>query len=203
MKKPERMEEQNTRFPESPVGRALETRLEESVFRRRSLKRQTAGILLFFVIILLLTRVLFGLARVEGCSMYPEYHEGDLIIYSRVTGDIERNDVVLVEMPDGRTLIKRVIGMPGEEVYIDSQTGTVFIDGVELEEEYGPTEPEGYLSYPAALGEGEYFVLGDNRGDSMDSRYYGPVKEEWIRGKVWMIFRMSGRDVSASGVIWD
>lgn len=193
MKKPERMEEQDTRFQESPVGRAVSDRLEESVFRRRSLKRQTAGILLFLAIILLLTRVLFGLAKVEGCSMYPQYHEGDLVVFSRVSGSPERGDVILVKVPDGQTLIKRVIGLPGEEVYIDGRTGTVLINGKELEEEYGPTEPEGYLAYPVVLGEGEYFVLGDNRGNSMDSRYYGPIGKSQIKGEVWVTLRMDGR----------
>lgn len=168
---------------------------EEAVFRKKSLKRQITGSVLFLAVVFLFTRILFGLAKVDGCSMYPEYHDDDLIVYARLFDSPERNDVILVEMQDGRTLIKRVIGLPGEKVYIDGRTGAVFIDGIDLEEEYGATDPEEYISYPVALGKDEYFVLGDNRGNSLDSRYYGSVEDEQIRGKVLMTFRVDGKEV--------
>lgn len=194
-KKPRKKESQSEIYGESPVERALIERREETAFYRRSLKREGVVLLLFLVGMLLLNRVLFGLARVDGSSMYPEYHDRDLVLYLRMSGEPKRNDVVLVDMEDGRTLIKRVIGLPGEEVYIDDSTRTVFIDGRELEEEYGPTDPERVLSYPVKLGEGEYFVLGDNRNASMDSRYCGAVTRGQIRGKALITLRVTAKNI--------
>lgn len=178
---------------ESVVLSAIRERMEEEQEEKRSWRRWLVGTGSLAAAVLLLFRVFFGLAVVEGSSMYPQYHEGDLVLFQRMFVSPARGDVVLVEAPDGRTLIKRVAGLPGEEVYIDGQTGTVYIDGEELSEEYGPTEPEEYLSYPVRLGEGEYFVLGDNRGNSMDSRYYGPIGESQIRGEVRITLRMDER----------
>lgn len=195
MKNPKSREEWEVRMSESLVGKAVGERLEETVYRKKSLKRQVVGIVLILAVAVLFTRVLFGLALVEGSSMYPEYHDGDLVVYSRIAGNPERDDVILVKVDDSRILIKRVIGLPGEEVYIDGGTGSVFINGNKLEEEYGATDPEEYLSYPVTLGEDEYFVLGDNRGNSLDSRYYGPVMDDRIRGEVLMTFRMGAQEV--------
>lgn len=188
---PESREEQETaHLSDNLVGKALEAKMEETVFRRKSLKRQIIVTVFLMAVILLLFRVIFGLAKVEGSSMYPEYHDGDIVVYLRLTDSPERNDVVLVKMNDGRILIKRVIGLPGEEVYIDGRTGSVFIDGMELQEDYSATDPGEVLRYPLTLEEDEYFLLGDNRDNSMDSRSYGPVTADQIRGKVLMTFRI-------------
>ena len=84
--------------------------------------------------------------------------------------------------------IKRIIGLPGETVEIDGED--IYIDGEVLEEDYGKTDITfpGIAEDPVVLGDDEYFVLGDNRGISKDSRSFGAVKKENIGGKVIKLF---------------
>src|SRR5581483_5107082 len=86
-------------------------------------------------------------------------------------------------------LIKRVIGVPGDNVRFIG--GAVFVNGQKLEESYAPgytkCENERWCDY--TLGRDEYFVMGDNRGNSTDSRIFGPVKADRIIGKAWLIYR--------------
>ena len=84
-----------------------------------------------------------------------------------------------------KDFVKRVIGLPGEEVEIVS--GTPYIDGVPLEEPY-LTSQDRSSAAPLLLGEEEYFVMGDNRRSSNDSRNWGAVPEENILGKVWVVY---------------
>jgi signal peptidase I len=85
--------------------------------------------------------------------------------------------------------IKRIIGLPGETVYIDYD-GNIFINGVKLDEHYGLARISnpGIAAEPLTLGEDEYFVMGDNRNDSMDSRYedVGNIKRDELVGKAWL-----------------
>ena len=148
---------------ENPVEQAVSSRIEEIRTEKRGWKKWAAGTGAMACVLFLLSHVFFGLAVVEGSSMVPGYQD-----------------------QDGRTLIKRVIGLPGEEIYIEKESGGVYIDGDKLEEPYiqGQTSPGIGQENPLTLQEGEYFIMGDNRENSSDSRYYGPVKEGQIRGKV-------------------
>ncbi len=146
---------------------------------------------------------------VDGHSMENNFHNKENILvckFSYLTHEPERFDVITF-YPYGRTTddsfgtfmqerlhlkkteeddyyIKRVIGLPGETVQIiDSD---IYINGEKLDENYGkePIEETGIAAVPIVLGEDEYFVLGDNRGNSTDSREIGPVKIKNIAGKV-------------------
>ena len=96
--------------------------------------------------------------------------------------------MVVFEREDGKSNIKRVIGLPGEEVQI--RDGFVYIDGEKLEAERGLNTAvlPGLAENPVTLGEDEYFLLGDNREGSEDSRFVniGNVKRDQIQGKVWL-----------------
>ncbi len=132
---------------------------------------------------------------VIGDSMKPELQNGDITLLNRLAYDIrkpKRGEVVAFK-PNGNEnshyYIKRVIGLPGET--IEYRDGEILIDGYVLEEEYITTEMEelGLLEDPIYLDSGEYFVLGDDRLNSDDSRTanIGNVKREEITGKVWFV----------------
>ncbi|MDD6071803.1 MAG: signal peptidase I [Clostridiales bacterium] len=138
--------------------------------------------------------------EVSGSSMYDTLENGDNLWVSKISyhlHDPERFDIVVfphVE-EDGEQVfyIKRIIGMPGETVRIDEE-GTIYINDKVLEEEYGyeTIEPAmiGRAYENVVLGEDEYFVMGDNRNDSKDSRFeeVGNIKREELEGKA--VFRI-------------
>jgi signal peptidase I len=101
--------------------------------------------------------------------------------------DYERFDIVIAKETNGVQIVKRIIGLPGEEVFID-ENGNIYIDGNILEEHYGKEtiKDPGNAFHIVTLGEDEFFLLGDNRNNSLDSRFdiVGPVPMERMRGKV-------------------
>jgi signal peptidase I len=101
---------------------------------------------------------------------------------------LRRGDVVVLRHPawSGHTYIKRVIGLPDEVVRVED--GRVYLNGVLLEEPYldGPSTKRDELDREWWTGPDEYFVMGDNRGDSQDSRAFGPVDRRLILGRVWL-----------------
>ena len=90
-------------------------------------------------------------------------------------------------------LVKRVIGLPGDEISI--RDGKVFVNGKELAEDYAqqPTYPKDSIQYPFTVPDGQYFVIGVNRGMSYDSRDFGCIKREQIEGRVWIRFWPLGK----------
>ena len=126
---------------------------------------------------------------VRGSSMEPNFHRGDYLIVDQVSyrfKDPERGDVIVFHDPQGsgRRYIKRVIGLPGETIIIADGIIEIYKDEVtkELENEYLDIETPGDIE--EVLGDGEYFVLGDNRAASLDSRNWGVLPEREIIGKV-------------------
>ncbi len=122
--------------------------------------------------------------RIQGTSMTPLLHQNDLVISFRMK-EYNRKDVVVFNYNNAKS-IKRVIGLPNEKV--DIRDKKVYIEGKELEEDYisVPTVGE-ELHYPYLVEMNKYFVLGDNRVDSLDSRYLNiqGIDKETILGKVF------------------
>ena len=135
---------------------------------------------------------LYQPVRVEGTSMLPVLEDQDRLFINKMAyrvGEIHHGDVVVFLYPHDHTksYIKRVIALPGEEVRIDH--GRVFVNGKPIKEKYVPpmyaddrSQPE--MQVPA----NEYFVMGDHRSISSDSRDFGPVERDLIYGKAAFVY---------------
>ncbi len=150
-------------------------------------------VVISFVVSFLFTHYVAHHSKVDGSSMLPALRDDDYLVVERVSYYFHkprRYDVVVFPMEDEVNLIKRVIGLPGESVQI--KDGFVYIGGKKLKDDYGtqPMVDAGMAEDVVRLGKDEYFVLGDNRNFSMDSRRenVGTVKEDEILGRAWFRF---------------
>jgi signal peptidase I len=126
---------------------------------------------------------------VPSASMSPAIAPGDRITVDRGAGSPGRGEVWAFSMPDGTTLVKRIIGLPGETVEVSG--GRVLIDGKPISEPY-LTTPMNYAMPPVSLGPDEYFVLGDNRNASNDSHIWGPIGKSRFLGRAELRYRPGG-----------
>ncbi|MCR4671526.1 MAG: signal peptidase I [Saccharofermentans sp.] len=146
----------------------------------------------FFIIISLwvMFALIIGVEKINTHDMTPALNLGDKIIYSRVDRSPLAQDVIVFEK-NGSVCVARVVAIPGDTVEI-TEEGSVRVNGNLIVEEkiYTLTYPYAdNIDYPLTLSAGEYFVLGDNRMTGMDSRYYGPVKAEEIKGTLILAVR--------------
>lgn len=170
--------------------------------KKKVTAREVIHFLLYILAIFLITFCILHFlgqrTRVSGSSMEATLSDGDNLIVDKLTyrfSDPERFDIVVFpyEGPGADTsffgktyYIKRIIGLPGETVYIDYD-GNIFIDGKKLDEDYGLAKISnpGIAAEPLKLGDDEYFVMGDNRNNSSDSRFsnVGPIKGSHFTGR--------------------
>ena len=180
--------------------------------------REVIEAVLLAVVVFMLLQTTVRNFKVDGSSMDPTLENGQYLlvnrlVYLRIEMDRfssivpfwqaeedsvryaihppERGEVIVFEFPDSnrsnskKDFVKRVIGLPGETIEV--KDGVPFVDGVVLEEPYLTTKDRSN-GRKVELGAGEYYVMGDNRAHSNDSRSWGAVPEENLRGKVWMIY---------------
>ena len=170
--------------------------------KQQGVKKELAGLAVYAVILLAVVYLFLHYVgqrtTVSGNSMYPALEDGDSLVVDKLSYRFrtpERFEIVVFpfQYKDNTYYIKRVIGLPGETVQIVD--GKIYINGEVLKEDYGyeTIENPGLAYKPITLGEDEYFVLGDNRNDSMDSREpaVGSVKGKTIMGRavarIWPI----------------
>lgn len=164
----------------------------------KNIAKSMLGLVLYFILIFglafLLGHFVVGQVQVEGPSMNDTLQDNDRLLINKFTyriQDLDRFDIVVFayEYEADTDYIKRVIGLPGETVRIDWD-GQIWINGELLDENYG-TEvmaSPGIAEEKITLGEDEYFVLGDNRNNSSDSRDpdVGVVSKKQIKGNAWL-----------------
>lgn len=135
--------------------------------------------------------MLMGIATVSGESMYPTLHDKDIVIYKRHSVEYRQGDIVAIKRPNREEYVKRIIAVPGDTVNL--QNGNIYVNGekIVMKEALGKTEAKSdEITYPLTVEDKEYFVLGDNREVSRDSREIGTVKESDIKGKIiWYMGR--------------
>lgn len=153
----------------------------------RAAKNKSAWsiVLRILIVLFLINTFVIGFVKTSGPSMMPTVPEDSYVIARKIWFDIERDDIVLAVSPDGTPVIKRAVGLPGDIIEI-TEEGDIYINGEKYDNQFQSAYIEGadYVGKEVTLGEDEYFLLGDNRYESRDSRYYGPVKRSVIFGKV-------------------
>lgn len=137
------------------------------------------------VVVIVVIRIFIATpVKVDGDSMYNTLNDNDIVLLSKLSS-IDRFDIIVLKENDNdATIIKRVIGMPGDKVKI--RNNKIYINNKIIEDEYAYGETSDYDEI--TLGDDEYFVLGDNRLISKDSRYFGAIKKSDIKGKA--VFRL-------------
>ena len=198
--------------PEEPAGRFDETvspgpggsqsRRERPPRIRRAMSRRTRSVLSWswvlmaaVVLALLMRTFLVAAFFIPSESMEPELQIGDRLLVSKLSyriGDPSPGDVVVFRTPeqlrDPRTaeLVKRVVAVGGQRV--GAVDGRLIIDGTPVDEDYLVTDVYTSDFGPVAVPDGHYFVMGDNRFSSQDSRYFGPIHESEILGRAFARF---------------
>jgi signal peptidase I len=159
-----------------------------------SLVREIAEVVVLAVI--LYTGISFAVqaVHVEGLSMFATLYDNDYLIANKIDYRLhapQRGDIIILRPPTNNStdFIKRIIALPGEKLLIRS--GTVYINGHKLDEPYLPEAWIYSTDWPCAgcdgrvMGPNDYFVMGDNRNRSQDSRFFGPITRDRIDGKAW------------------
>jgi signal peptidase I len=152
--------------------------------------RELIETIVLSLVIFLLIRQVVQNYRIESHSMQPNFYEGDFILVNKLAyrlGEPERGDVLVFHNPNNvaEDYIKRIIGLPGDTLEIHD--GRVFINGKPLVEDYPINEiPKGQVFGPIVIEPDHLFVMGDNRPQSQDSRYFGELPEDLIVGKAWV-----------------
>ncbi|HLC69989.1 MAG TPA: signal peptidase I [Patescibacteria group bacterium] len=150
--------------------------------------------LLAGVTIFLIRYYLFKPFYVKGQSMEPNFFEKEYLIIDEISYRLrapERGEVIVFRYPENpkEYFLKRVIGLPGERVKISNNQVIIYNDqypeGKKLEEDYLPSYVETLGDKITTLGAEQYFVLGDNRSNSLDSRRIGPIDKGYIVGRAW------------------
>lgn len=162
----------------------IETKPNSNI-KKRQIKNILKNILVILIGILLglfLRAEVFEIVKVNGQSMYPTYNGNETVFVSKLFNSYERGDIVIFDSNDlfDSKYIKRVVGLPNEHIKINN--GEVFINGVKLDEKYLISDTVGEIDM--TIPEGSYFLMGDNRYDSKDSRIMGPIEEKRIIGEV-------------------
>ena len=146
--------------------------------------KETIPYIVIVLVVVLIRTFIITPVRVDGDSMKNTLKNGDILLLYKL-GSINRLDIIVLdEEKDNEKIIKRVIGLPGETVAI--KKGKIYVNDKVIDDEYAYGETSDYDK--VTLEDDEYFILGDNRLISKDSRYFGPIKKSEIKGKI--VFRL-------------
>ena len=179
----------------------FEEREKETTGRKKKEKKSMpiALQLVLLVVMVVVLRNVMGTVLVKGSSMEPNFNHGDLVFINKLStsvGSPDYGDVVICKLEEGsgyENIIKRVIGLPGDEIDIvenedDEDVYDLYVNGEYIEEDFlgEPMMTDGNIEYPFEVPENSYFVMGDNRNESLDSRResVGAIHKDDLMGKV-------------------
>lgn len=170
----------------------LEEKLEK-LHRKREWGRFLLECVVVVTAVYLIFHYCIGLAFVSGHSMEPSLKDGELVVFYRMDSAYQPDDIVIIHREGNIKYIKRIVAEPGDVVEL-SEEGSLLVNG---EEEKGRTTAGQTLAFqdgvefPYTVPEDCYFVLGDNRENSQDSRNFGAVKKDEIMGRVFLHLGMT------------
>ncbi len=180
------------RKQEMPQLDALQKELKRERYKRRfrRLLRSTVNALIVVAAVAaLIATLILPVLQIAGTSMEPTFHDGDIVLLVK-TNDLETGDLCAFYYSN-KILIKRIIGTPGDYIWLESD-GTVFLNGEPLDEPYVTQKALGEcdIEFPYQVPENHYFVMGDQRETSIDSRssVIGGIAEDQIVGKIFCKF---------------
>jgi signal peptidase I len=178
----------------------FQTSQETRRSRRRRKSKKGGGVVEFLVILLVSFALVFGFVRpfvveaffIPSESMVPTLRVGDRVLVNKFIyrfTEPERGDIIVFESVEGgdEDLIKRVVGVPGDEISV--RRGKLIVNGEPQKEPYlNKKYPDRSFAAPTTVPEDHVFVMGDNRANSRDSRFFGPVPEKKIEGEAFLLF---------------
>ncbi|MBO5478001.1 MAG: signal peptidase I [Clostridia bacterium] len=158
-------------------------------FEKREIKKLFIKIIEICLVIWIIFFVIYGIKVQKNQDMFPSIREGDILLYLRVGLDLNSGDIIIFNK-EGKSYTSRIVAMPGDVVDI-SENGELIINGnVQQEEIFFDTYKIGEdRTYPYQVEEDSYFVLGDYRTESVDSRIFGTVYKDEIDGEVFNFYR--------------
>lgn len=188
----------STRVPvRHPSGRPPR-RVSDRGARLLSTARKLGALLALLGVLLVLRAEVATPVRIASASMVPTFDAGDVVLVSQrppALADLDRGDLVTFVSPeDGERALKRVIGLPGDSLVI--KDSVLYVNDRVVDEPYvDHAAIDAYYSRTYQVPEGRVFLLGDNRGNSVDSRDYGPVEVDDLLGRVvvrlWPVVRFN------------
>jgi signal peptidase I len=189
-------------MPEKPYyeDQQFQTSQETGRQRRRAVSKKSGGVLEFLIILLVSFALVFGFVRpfvveafyIPSESMVPTLRVGDRVLVNKFIyrfTEPERGDIIVFESVEGggEELIKRVVGVPGDKISV--RRGKLLVNAEPQRESYVYEKfPDRSFSNPTTVPKGHVFVMGDNRANSRDSRFFGPVPKEKIEGEAFLRF---------------
>ena len=171
-----------------PTAEAVSAELKRERYKlryRRLLKSTLYGLVVVAAAAALIATLILPVLQISGTSMEPSLNNGEIVVLIKSTR-MERGDLCAFSYSN-KILIKRVVGLPGDEIFIDTE-GNLYVNGYALEEPYISEKGLGEcdIEFPFTVPENEYFVMGDRRSSSIDSRssVIGCIPYEQIVGKI-------------------
>lgn len=182
MKKKQVEKEQNN---EKQLPRQ-ETTLGEDIFQL------LLKIVLIILAVILVFTFMYGMARINDVSMKPAIKDGDLVMYYRLDKRFVSGDIAVFKK-DGRTTTGRVVAVAGDTVDI-TKDGLMINGATQISRDiyFDTTQFQNGVDFPITVGEGQIFVLGDNRPEASDSRIYGCINVKDVKGKAIAVIRTRG-----------